>query len=174
MDAGCRALIFPDVRDARAAEVAVRSMKYPMPGQIGHRGVAGIVRAGFYGLDRGYVAAANDNACAILQIESAEGVENIAEIVKVPEVGCIFLGPTDLAASMGHIGDNHHPEVLAAMERVLTVCREAGIPVGAFALTAEEAADFHSKGVFFISMHSDVFWMTSSARAARDSLTFLD
>lgn len=172
MDAGCSALIFPDIRTATETEAAVAAMQYPVPGGTGTRGVAGLVRAGHYGTDPTYVARSNDEACAIVQIESKEAVENLEEIAAVPGVGCLFIGPADLSASLGHLGDDHHPEVLAAIDKIIDVAAAAGIPTGVFASNAQEADVFAKRGVFMVGLHSDVEWLARGIRDMRSDLSF--
>src|SRR4051812_40083120 len=137
MDIGARTLIFPNVNSADEARAAVRAMRYPQNGNAGVRGVAGLVRAGRYGLDPVYVKNANEQVCTIVQIESRSGVDNAAGICATEGVDCIFLGPSDLAASLGHLGDTWHPEVVEAMRSVVTQAREAGKAVGVFANDAD-------------------------------------
>lgn len=174
MDAGCSALIFPDVRNAAETREAIAAMQYPVPGGSGTRGVAGLVRAGHYGTDRTYVGRANDEACAILQIESKEAVDNLDEIVAVPGVGCLFIGPADLSASLGHLGDANHPEVLSTIDHVIEVATTAGIPTGIFASTVEEAETFAGKNVFMVGLHSDVEWLARGIRDMRAKLSFVE
>jgi len=163
MDIGARTLIFPNVNSADAARAAVRAMRYPQNGNSGVRGVAGLVRAGRYGLDPAYVKNANEQVCTIVQIESRSGVDNAAGICATEGVDCIFLGPSDLAASLGHLGDTWHPEVVEAMRSVVGQAREAGKAVGVFANDADDARLFLDWGATFIGLHSDVRWLCQGA-----------
>jgi 2-dehydro-3-deoxyglucarate aldolase len=138
-------------------------MRYPQNDNAGVRGVAGLVRAGRYGLDPMYVKNANEQVCTIVQIESRSGVDNAAGICATEGVDCIFLGPSDLAASLGHLGDTWHPEVVEAMQSVAVQAREAGKAVGVFANDANDAKQFISWGVTFIGLHSDVRWLCQGA-----------
>lgn len=163
MDIGARTLVFPNVGSADEAQAAVQAMRYPQNGNGGVRGVAGLVRAGRYGLDPLYVKNANDQVSTIVQIESRSGVDNAAGICAIEGVDCVFLGPSDLAASLGHLGDIRHPEVVEAMRSVVAQAREAGKAAGVFANDADHARLFLDWGATFIGLHSDVRWLCQGA-----------
>lgn len=166
MDAGCATLLFPMVASAEDARRAVASMRYPQAGNGGQRGVAGIVRVARYGLDAGYVRAANAAACTIVQIESAAGVAAAAQIAAVDGVDALFVGPSDLAASLGHLGDSRHPDVQQAIDRVAAAARAHGKAAGIFAASAEEARDYAARGLTLIALAADVVWLLKGARGA--------
>lgn len=168
MDCGAQTIVFPNVDTVDDARRAIASMRFPSGGNGGVRGVAGLVRAGCYGQDPGYVASANERACAILQIESAEAVRNIEAIAALPGADCLFIGTADLAASLGHLGDMTHAAVLDAVGTVLRAAQTHGKAVGIFANSAQEAASYRKRGVQFIALHSDVAWL---ARGTRQALT---
>src|SRR5665213_1821606 len=102
LDAGVRNLLIPYVQTADEARAAVAATRYP---PMGVRGVASIHRANRYARDKGYFKRANDDMCVLLQLETVPALERLEEIAAVPGVDGIFIGPSDLAASMGHIGD---------------------------------------------------------------------
>lgn len=164
MDIGAQTLIFPNVSSAEEAQAAVRATRYPQNGNGGVRGVAGLVRAGRYGLDPLYVKNANEHVATIVQIESRSGVDNAAAICAIEGVDCVFLGPSDLAASLGHLGDIRHPDVVEAMRSVVAQAREAGKASGVFANDADDAELFISWGATFIGLHSDVRWLCQGAK----------
>jgi 2-dehydro-3-deoxyglucarate aldolase len=169
LDAGASALLVPNVGSAAEAAAAVGAMNYPgtgIDGVDGVRGVAGLVRAAKYGLDREYIPTAHERVLPILQIESAPGVSDAAAIVRTPGLGGILIGPSDLAASLGHLGEVWHPEVVDAMRRTTDTARAAGIPVGIFAADADAAAEYRTWGVTMIGLHSDVRWLTAGILAA--------
>lgn len=167
MDCGAQTIVFPNVDTVDDARRAIASMRFPSNGNGGLRGVAGLVRAGRYGQDPAYVAEANGQACAILQIESAEAVRNIDAIAALPGADCLFIGTADLAASLGHLGDMTHAAVVDAVDAVMQAARTHGKAVGIFANSAEEAARYRQRGVQFIALHSDVAWLARGARQAR-------
>ena len=100
----------------------------------GMRGVSGMSRATRYGQVRDYAKRAEEELCLIVQIETAEAVGRIAEIAAVDGVDALFIGPADLAASMGHPGDMGHPEVVAMIERAIKAIVAAGKPAGILVL----------------------------------------
>lgn len=166
LDAGAATVLFPMVGSAAEARRAVAAMRYPQAGNGGARGVAGIVRAARFGLDAGYVRTANQAACAIVQIESAAGVEAAGEIAAVDGVDALFVGPADLAASLGHLGDSLHPDVQRAIDRVAAAARAQGRAAGIFAGSAAEARDYAARGFRLVSLAADVVWLLAGARQA--------
>src|SRR5262245_26685863 len=102
MDAGAQSLLFPFVQNAEEARRAVAYTRYP---PAGVRGVAAMHRGSRYGTTANYLKRANDEACVIVQIETPAALDKLEEIAAVPGVDSIFVGPGDLSASMGHIGD---------------------------------------------------------------------
>ena len=125
LDTGAAGVIVPMVNTAEQAELAVRWMRYP---PLGARSL-GIARAQGYGLRlREYLQSANDRLVLVAQAESAEAVHNIEAIVRVPGIDAVFVGPYDLAGSLGHPGEPGHEEVCGAIERIAQACRAAGMP----------------------------------------------
>ena len=127
VDAGAIGVIAPLVNSADQARGVVRAVKYPPEGR---RGV-GFCRANMYGIDFDRAtAAANDETFVCVQIEDIEAVENIDEILAVPGVDAVFVGPYDLTASMGITAQFEHPDVLKALQRILEACRKHGVVAG--------------------------------------------
>lgn len=167
LDCGADGVIVPHVRSADDARRWVRAAKYP---PLGGRGV-GIARAHSYGMDvAGYLARANDATALILQIEDADAVGNIDDIVRVPGYDAIFIGPYDLSGSMGRLGEVDDPAVRAAVQQIRTACEAAKVPFGIFAGTTERAADELDHGASFVAIGSDIALMARTARATLDSL----
>ncbi|MGH8777539.1 HpcH/HpaI aldolase family protein [Paraburkholderia sp.] len=167
LDAGARTLMFPNIESADEAAHAVRLTRYPatdMPD--GQRGVAGAVRAAAYGMRRDYVQNANAQIATIVQIESARAVEAVDEIAATPGVDCLFVGPADLAASLGHLGDSKHPEVQEAIAHISEAARRAGIGSGIFALDVAGARQYRDAGFRFIALAADVMWLLRATRQA--------
>jgi len=161
LDIGAAGIIAPGVNSAAEAEQIVRMCKYPSRGT---RGV-GIGRAQGYGLNfKEYVTTANDELAVILQAENINAVENISEIIQVPDVDAILIGPYDLSASMGKMGRTHDAAVQAAIASVTKCCREAGMPLGIFADSAESAAPFIEQGYTLIAVSTDCLHMAQGAR----------
>ncbi|QEO15422.1 HpcH/HpaI aldolase/citrate lyase family protein [Agromyces intestinalis] len=152
LDIGARTLLFPSIGTADAAALAVASTRYPPEGI---RGVSGITRAAGYGRDRGYLRAAAAELCVIVQLETAEGLANLDAIAAVPGVDAVFIGPSDLAASMGHPGDAGHPDVQAAVDGAFARLAELGMPAGYLTLRLDEARERMRQGIAFAGVASD-------------------
>jgi len=166
LDAGAATLLFPMVANADEARRAVAAMRYPQQDNGGARGVAGIVRAARFGLDTDYVPTANAAACTIVQIESAAAVAASDGIAAVEGVDALFVGPADLAASLGHLGDSRHAEVQQAIDRVLAAAKRQGKAAGIFAGSAAEAREYATRGFTLVSLAADVVWLLAAAREA--------
>ncbi len=163
LDSGAAGVIVPRVNSAAEAEEAVRLAKYP---PRGCRSV-GISRAHGYGADfAGYLARANDEILVVPQIEDIDAVGRIEEIVRVPGIDALFIGPYDLSASMGRIGRVHDPEVHRAMERVQGCAREAGIALGIFAADADTARSWVEKGYRLVAVGMDAIFLAAAAGRA--------
>lgn len=132
--------------------------------------MAGTVRAAGFGTDASYVRTANENVCAIVQIESSLAVDNAVEIASVEGVGCLFLGPSDLSASLGVPRDSSHPTMREAIRSVVAAAQGANKAVGAFCVSVEEAEDYRKLGVNFIALQSDISWLMRGASSARRQL----
>lgn len=127
LDAGARGLIIPMVNSAEEAEAAVRQAKYPPRGVRGF----GYSRANLHGIDfEDYIATANEEIAIIVQTEHHEAVANLDVILRVPGVDGSIIGPLDLSGSMGITGQMQHPQMVAALERHRTLCREHGVSAG--------------------------------------------
>lgn len=166
LDAGSPTLLFPMVDGAEDGRRAVASMRYPQGRNVGRRGVAGIVRAARYGQQGDYLSTANDDACTIVQIESAAALAASEAIAAVEGVDCLFVGPADLAASLGHLGDSGHAEVQRAIETVLAAATAHGKAAGIFAGSAQEARACAARGFTLIALAADIFWLLQGARQA--------
>jgi 4-hydroxy-2-oxoheptanedioate aldolase len=156
LDAGALGLVIPMIKSADEAQRAVKAMKYPPEGDRS----AGGGRTRFYGSD--YVQNANAEIAVIMQIEHAEGVRNVREILAVPGVDISFIGPNDLSRSLGcRMGAPEHEE---AIQEVLRASLEAGIPTGIHCWSASEAGRRIDQGFRFIAIKNDVDFMFSAAR----------
>ncbi|MFW0181958.1 HpcH/HpaI aldolase family protein [Rothia sp. CCM 9417] len=154
LDAGAQNLLIPMVDDAAAAELAVAATRYP---PAGVRGVgSALSRSARWGGVAGYLTEAEKYISLCVQIESATAVENAAEICAVEGLAGVFVGPSDLAASMGLLGQQNHPDVVAAVKRVIGTARAAGLPVGVNAFDPQIAQDYLDAGADFILVAADV------------------
>ncbi|KAA0962508.1 HpcH/HpaI aldolase/citrate lyase family protein [Microbacterium sp. ANT_H45B] len=151
LDLGAQTLLIPMVD---TAELAVRSVHYP---PRGIRGVgSALARASRWNRVDDYLQTAAERISVIVQIESAEAVANIESIVAVDGIAGVFLGPSDLAASMGVLGQQDHPDVVAAVERCIAVASAAGVPVGVNAFAEALARRYLTAGASFVLVGADV------------------
>ena len=142
LDIGADGLVVPQVNSADVARQIVNYAKYP---PLGERSV-GLARAHGYGLEfKSYVDQANERTVVIVQAEHIRAVENMSAIVEVEEVDAIFVGPYDLSASMGKIGEVDHPMVQEAIDEVRRCCQQTGKTLGIFAATPETAMPYIEK-----------------------------
>jgi len=164
LDAGAAGVIVPQVAGADEARRAVVAARYPPDGR---RGV-GVARAQGYGFDfERYVAAANEAVVVVAQVESAEGVAQVDAIAALQGLDAIFIGPYDLAASLGHMGEPDHPEAEAAIERVRERTLAAGRRLGIFGTDANALRARLERGYTLIAVGIDALLL---GRAARDAL----
>ncbi|MEM7506312.1 MAG: aldolase/citrate lyase family protein [Pseudomonadota bacterium] len=152
LDIGIQTLIVPYVQNAEEARAAVAATRYPPEGV---RGVAGAGRAAGYGRVRDYAKNAASQIAVVVQVETAEAVEHIEEIAAVDGIDALFVGPADLAASMGHLGDMNHPDVQAKIEEAARRSLAAGKPIGSLALDPPVAKKYFDYGYSFIAVALD-------------------
>jgi 2-keto-3-deoxy-L-rhamnonate aldolase RhmA len=167
LDAGAAGIIVPQVHSASHAAHVAALAHYP---PAGTRGV-GVTRASGYGQRiREYAASANDAIVVVVQAESAQAVEDIEAMARVPGVDAVLIGPNDLAASLGHPGRTDHPVVRAAIERVIDVCRAATRPVGIFGLNAESVRPWMERGATLVVAGVDAVLLGGAARGVLTAL----
>jgi len=153
LDIGVQNFLVPYVQTAEEARAAVAATRYPPQGI---RGVAVTHRANRFGRVKDYFKRANDEICVLVQIETATALENLEAIAAVEGVDGLFIGPSDLAAALGHLGDNGHPEVRAAIEDAFKRIRKAGRAPGILAPIEAEARHWLSLGCVVLAVGSDV------------------
>lgn len=162
LDIGFGALLVPMVENAAQAQRIVAATRFP---PRGIRGVASATsRASGFGEDASYLAMAHENVTVIVQIENRAGLEALGEIASTPGIDALFIGPADLAASLGHLGNPRHEEVQAAISTALGRLRAAGKPAGIFALSPDDAKARFEQGFAFVSLGTDIGLLTSGAR----------
>jgi len=163
LDTGCHGVVVPQIKSAAEAREAVEWCLYPPAGQ---RSV-GITRAHDYGMSfQDYVGTANEELVIVLQIEHAQGVQNIESIVNVPGIDAILVGPFDLSGSLNLLGQITHPQVQAAIEEVRRHCQAARVPTGIFTVDAPSARSWVEKGFSLIALSTDASFLWKSAKAA--------
>jgi len=160
LDAGAYGLVVPMVNTREEAERAVRATRYPPQGD---RSVGGVRPRLYGGAD--YVEHANEEILLVVQIEHIEAVRNAREILSTPGVDAYFVGPNDLASSMGLQGTPflQDPRFQEALASVLRVARELGVPAGIHTYDAAAARQRIEEGYQFIALSSD--WRLLTAKA---------
>jgi len=152
LDIGVQSLLIPFVETAAAAAAAVAATRYPPDGI---RGVSTGSRAAGYGRIKDYPKAAGAEICVLVQIETMKGVENIDAIAATPGVDGVFVGPADLSASLGHLGDHLNPVVQDTIGRVLAACQKAGKPAGYLTGNEAESKKWLDAGFRFVAVGTD-------------------
>lgn len=153
LDIGVQNFLVPYVQTPEEARAAVAATRYPPQGI---RGVAVTHRANHYGRVKDYFKRANDEICVLLQIETRLGLQNLEAIAAVEGVDGLFIGPSDLAAALGHLGENGHPEVRAAIEDAFKRIRKAGKAPGILAPIETDARHWLSLGCIVLAVGGDV------------------
>ncbi len=173
MDAGADGVIAPLINTAQQASELIGSIKYPPEGI---RGV-GYCRANMYGTDFDRaMAESNQHNLVCVQIEHIEAVSNIDEILSTPGVDAAFIGPYDLTASMGIVGQFDNPKTIAAMDRILDACLRHGVAPGIHVVkpNIEEVLTRIKQGYRFIAFSLDITMLatccTSSLKAIRKAM----
>lgn len=166
LDAGFYNFLIPFVQTADEAKAAVAATRYP---PAGVRGVSVAQRSNRYGTVKDYLAGINDEICVVVQIENGVGVANAAEIAAVDGVDGLFVGPSDLAAAMGHLGNAGHPEVQTAIKAVFDVAAKAGKASGILAPVEADARRYLDMGATFVAVGSDLGVFRAATQKLRDT-----
>ncbi|MBK8018224.1 MAG: HpcH/HpaI aldolase/citrate lyase family protein [Betaproteobacteria bacterium] len=162
LDLGVQTLLIPFVETAEEARRAVAATRYP-PGGV--RGVSTNSRANRFGRVRDYFARVEEEMCVLIQIESKRGVENLSEIAKVEGLDGIFIGPQDLAAGYGHLGNPGHPEVQEVIAAAIDKIRAGGKAAGILAFAEADAKKWIAHGADFVAVTSDQFLLARDTTA---------
>lgn len=166
LDLGPDGLLVPMVDTAAEAQEAVSATRYPPEGE---RGVAA-ARAADYGRNfESYVEAEHRNLSVVLQIESADAVENAADIAAVDGVDALFVGPADLSASLGVFGEWTNEAFLEAVDRVLEAGEETGVPVGTLGTDPDEIRALGSLGFDYVVAGVDFVQLVEGQQRALDA-----
>lgn len=152
LDIGAQSLLIPYVETAGEAEAAVAAIRYPLRGV---RGVAGVTRASRYGRVADYVKRAEEELCLLVQVESRLGLDNLEAIARTDGVDGVFIGPADLAAGLGHLGQQAHPEVQKAIEDAVRRIKACGKPAGILAVDEASARRYIEWGTTFTAVGLD-------------------
>ncbi|GAB3630881.1 4-hydroxy-2-oxoheptanedioate aldolase [Microbacterium shaanxiense] len=154
LDLGAQNLLVPMVNNAAEAAAAVSASRYP---PRGIRGVgSALARAAQFNRIEDYLLRAHEITSLTVQIETDAAVQNAHAIAEVEGVDAVFIGPSDLAASMGLLGQQEHPDVIAAVEQTIAAVRDAGKPVGVNAFAPATARRYLDAGASFVLVAADV------------------
>ena len=153
LDIGARSILVPFVQNADEARKAVAATRYPL---LGNRGVCLAPRANRYGRVAGYHAKAHEDICLLVQLETRATAKIIETIADVEGVDGIFIGPSDLAADCGHLGDPGHPDVQFLIADACARIRAKGKAAGILTGNPDEAARYLEQGFTFVAVGNDV------------------
>jgi len=152
LDIGAQSLLIPYVQNASEAAEAVAAIRYPTRGV---RGVAGVTRASRFGRVADYAKRAEEELCLLVQIETREGLDNLDAIAKTDGIDGVFIGPADLAAALGHLGNQQHPEVQSAIQDAIKRIRGHGKPAGILATDEASTRRYIEWGTVFTAVGLD-------------------
>lgn len=163
LELGAQTLLVPMVESTDQARELVRAMRYP---PAGVRGVgSGLARSSRWNAYPDYLHEANERQCLLVQVETAGALAQLQEIAAVEGVDGVFIGPADLAASMGHLGQPSHPEVRAAIEGAIATIRAVGKAPGILCVDEALARHYVGLGVRVVAVGVDTTLLAQAARA---------
>lgn len=167
LDAGVQSFVIPMVENAEQAKTLVHAVQYPPKGI---RGVGtALARAAQWNRVNNYFHEANDQICLIVQVENVEGIKNLEEILAVEGVDGVFIGPADLAASMGYIGKPDTPAVKETVEKALSKIKVAGKISGVMAIAKPLAEHYVQCGATMVAIAIDTLLLANSAKTVAQS-----
>jgi 4-hydroxy-2-oxoheptanedioate aldolase len=166
LDLGVQNILIPMVNTAEQAAALVQAVSYP---PLGIRGVgSALARASRWNRIENYLGDASATISLFIQIETTEAIANLKEILSVKGVDGIFIGPSDLAASMGLLGEQDHEVVVEAVEDCIRLAKSSGVKVGVNAFMPSTADRYIAAGVDFILVGADVGLLARSTEALAD------
>lgn len=167
LDSGASGIQVPSLKNAEDVREVIRKAKY---WPLGERGSARACRAAGYGTVPDFEQRANAETLVSVHVENKEMVEDIEALCAIPELDVLFIGPGDLSASLGHPGNAGHPDVIAAIDRVIEVAagrKHIGTVVG----SAAQLDSYVARGVHYIAWLSDLGLMRGALKGAADHFT---
>jgi 4-hydroxy-2-oxoheptanedioate aldolase len=162
LDVGAQTLLVPYVQSAEEAARAVAAVRYPPRGV---RGVASTHRANRYGRVQDYFARADAEMCVLVQLETGASVDALEAIAAVDGVDGVFIGPSDLSASLGFLGEPRHPQVRRVIEDACRRARAIGKPIGILAPVEDDAAAWFAMGFAFVAVGGDILCLRKAVDA---------
>jgi len=161
LDIGFHNFIVPFVQNRQEAEYAVSSVRYPPRGR---RGVSVGARGSCFGYMSDYWHRIEEHIGLVVQVETVEAATRIEDIFSVDGVDGIFIGPSDLAASMGHLANPSHEDVQAKMAEIAELCNKIEAPLGTLATGADDAQRYIDMGYQFVGLGSDTGLIKKASR----------
>ncbi|AVS74914.1 4-hydroxy-2-oxoheptanedioate aldolase [Paracidovorax cattleyae] len=161
LEIGATTLLIPMVENAEQARALVQAVRYPPQGI---RGVgSGLARSSRWGADRDYLRTANDRTCLLVQVETAAAVAQVEAIAAIDGIDGVFIGPADLSASMGYLGQPAHPEVRAAIDKAIGQILAAGKAPGILCVDEALARHYIALGARFVAVGVDATLLAQAA-----------
>jgi len=167
LDIGAQSLLIPMVDTPEQAQQLVQAVRYPPEGIRGLG--SSLARGANWNRIPGYLHKANEQICLIVQAETVTAMENLAEIAAVDGVDGVFIGPSDLSASMGHVGNPDHPEVVEAIENGIRTINAAGKAAGLLSINPKQAQHYVDVGARFVGVGVDTLLLSNGARQLAES-----
>ena len=162
LDIGTQTVLVPMVDTAEQAAQLVQAMRYPPEGIRGMG--SALARASRWQAYPNYLHEANAQTCLLVQAETVEAMKNIDAIAATPGVDGVFIGPADLSASMGFVGQPNHPEVQAAIADGIARILKAGKAPGILSTTEEQARKWLAAGALFVAVGVDTMLLAAAAK----------
>ena len=160
LDLGAQSVLLPYVQSAEEARRAVAAVRYPPRGV---RGVSAGSRASNYGRIKDYLQKADEQICLLVQVETRPALEQLESIAAVEGVDGVFIGPADLSASLGHLGDPQHEETQRALQDAGARLRSLGKAAGILSVVEADARRYIEWGYNFIAVGIDTALLARSA-----------
>jgi 4-hydroxy-2-oxoheptanedioate aldolase len=160
LDMGAQSILLPYVQSAQEAQRAVQSVRYP---PRGIRGVSSGSRASQYGRINDYLNRADEEICLIVQIETRSALDQLEAIGCVEGIDGIFIGPADLSASLGHLGQLKHPDTQAALQDAARRLNQLGKAAGVLTAVEADARCYIEWGYNFVAVGVDTALLANSA-----------
>lgn len=163
LDIGAQSILVPMVESAAQAAELVRAVQYPPRGV---RGVgSALARSSRFSAITDYPTTADDQICLLLQIENRKGLAALDDVLALPDVDAVFVGPADLAADLGYLGQANHPEVETVIRDTLTKIVASGKAAGILTTDMAAAERYAGFGATFVGVGIDVTLFANAARA---------
>lgn len=161
LDIGAQTFLIPFVETAEQAQEIVKNLRYP---PRGNRGMGGWMRANHFGKVENYLADCEEQICLLVQVENQKGLENLEAIAAVDGVDGVFIGPTDLSASLGYIGQTEHPDIQNIIVDMIRRIKKLGKAPGVLAFNKSIAQKYIEAGSLFTAVGMDTKLLVQGAQ----------